>query len=123
MLTGRRNGVMRMCTAKALSGMILVVVMPVVLVPCALAASEGKVLTVKGNVVAVNLKSDPQIIVVKAMTQNKQELIVGATIGKGATITRGNKPVKLAEIKIGEAVDLRYLKNADGLVARSIHLQ
>jgi len=74
-------------------------------------------------VVAVNLKVKPQIIVVKAMTQNKQELIVGATIGKGATIIRGEKPVKLADIKIGEAVDLTYLKHADGLVARSIHLR
>src|SRR5436853_4275728 len=123
MLTGRRNGVMRMFTAKALSGMILVVVMPVVLVPFALAASEGKVLTVKGNVVAVNLKADPQIIVVKAMTQNKQELIVGATIGKGATITRGEKPVKLVDVKVGEVVDLTYHKNVDGLVARSIHVR
>ena len=114
---------MRMFTAKALSGMILVVVMPVVLVPFALAASEGKVLTVKGNVVAVNLKADPQIIVVKAMTQNKQELIVGATIGKGATITRGEKPVKLVDVKVGGVVDLTYHKNVDGLVARSIHVR
>ena len=114
---------MRMFTAKALSGTVLVVVMVVVLVPFAHASSEGKVLTVKGNVVAVNLKVDPQIIVVKAITQNRQELIVGATIGKGATITRGKKPVKLADIKVGEAVDLTYLKHADGLVARSIHVR
>jgi hypothetical protein len=114
---------MRRFTAKALSGTILVMIMAIVLVPFAHAASEGKVLTVKGHVVAVNLNVDPQIIVVKAITQNKQELIVGATIGKGATITRGKKPVALADIKVGEAVDLRYFKNADGLVARSIHLQ
>ncbi len=114
---------MRMLTAKTLSGTILVVAMTVVLVPFATAAPEGKVLTVKGKVVAINLKVDPQIIVVKAMTQSKHELIVGATIEKGATITRGEKPVKLADIKIGEAVDLTYLKSADGLVARSIHVR
>jgi len=114
---------MRMLTTKVLSGMMLVVVMTLVLVPFANAASEGKILTVKGEVVATNLKVDPQIIVVKAMTQNKQELIVGATIEKGATITRGNKQVKLADIRVGEAVDLTYLKNADGLVARSIHVR
>lgn len=114
---------MRMFVAKALSGTILLVVMAAALVPFAHAASEGKVLTVKGKVVAVNLKVDPQIIVVKAMTQNKQELIVGATIGKEASITRGDRPVKLADVKVGEAVDLTYLKNADGLVARSIHVR
>jgi len=114
---------MRMFTAKALSGTVLVVVMAIVLVQFGHAASEGRVLTVRGKVVAVNLKVDPQIIVVKAMRQNKQELIVGATIKKGATITRGKKPVALADIKVGEAVDLMYLKNADGLVARSIHVQ
>ncbi len=114
---------MRMLTAKTLSGTILVVAMTVAVVPFATAASEGKVLTVKGEVVAVNLKVDPQIIVVKAMTQSKQELIVGATIEKGATITRGKKAAKLADIKVGEAVDLTYLKNADGLVARSIHVR
>lgn len=112
-----------MLITKVLSGTMLVVAMALVLVPFANAASEGKVLTVKGNVVAINLKVDPQIIVVKAMTQNKQELIVGATLEKGATITRGNKQVKLADIKVGEAVDLTYLKSADGLVARSIHVR
>ncbi|MGH7207316.1 MAG: hypothetical protein ACREI2_14035 [Nitrospiraceae bacterium] len=113
---------MRMLTVKALS-VTMLVAMAVMLVPFANAASEGKVLTVKGEVVAINLKVDPQIIVVKAMTQNKQELIVGATLEKGATITRGKKPVALADIKVGEAVDLTYLKNADGLVARSIHVR
>lgn len=113
---------MGMLSAKVFSGTMLLA-MIVGLVPCADAASEGKLLTVKGEVVAVNLKVDPQVIVVKAMTRNKQELIVGATIEKGATITRGSRPVKLADIKVGEAVDLTYLKNADGLVARSIHVR
>ena len=103
--------------------MMLLVAMTLILVPFASTASEGKILTVKGEVMAINLKVDPQIIVVKAMTQNKQELIVGATVEKGATITRGKKQVKLTDIKVGETVDLTYLKNADGLVARSIHVR
>ena len=114
---------MRMLTAKVLISTMLMVAMAVVLVPFANAAPEGKVLTVKGEVVAINLKVDPQIIVVKAIMQNKQEMIVGATIEKRATITRGKKPVALADLKIGETVDLTYLKSGDGLAARSIHVR
>src|SRR5207249_11059070 len=87
-----RNDVMRMFTAKALSGTILVVVMAVVLVLFAHAGSEGKVLTVKGNVVAVNHKVDPQIIVDKAMTQHNQQQTNRATNTKATTNTHTNKP-------------------------------
>ncbi|MBI4400637.1 MAG: hypothetical protein HY581_03265 [Nitrospirae bacterium] len=83
--------------------------------------SGQTVRTVRGEVVAINVNDSPNVIVVKTMTAKKQELIVGATVESGAEITRGPNRVSLNDIKVGETVDLTYIKNEDGLVARSVH--
>ncbi len=88
--------------------------------PFAVAASER---TVRGEVVASNVKDSPQVIVVKTMTAKNEELIVGATVDSGTVITRGKQRVTLDAIKVGESVDLTYLKNPDGLMARLIHVR
>lgn len=79
--------------------------------------------SVRGEVVAVNVKDSPQVIVVKAMTPDKKELIVGATVDSGAEITRGSQRITLEDIKVGESAQLTYTKNPDGLVARSIRVR
>ncbi|MEW6248775.1 MAG: hypothetical protein AB1555_18990 [Nitrospirota bacterium] len=91
--------------------------------PSTTMAADSSVHRVQGQVVAVNVKDKPPVIVVKAMTAKKQELIVGATVQANASITRGKKPVTLADIKEGETVDLTYVKNPDGLVAQSIRVR
>lgn len=78
---------------------------------------------VQGEVIATNLKEEPLVIVVRVVLQNKEELIVGATVRPGTHVTRGKRAVALAEIKVGERVVLGYLKQPDGLTARSIHAQ
>lgn len=85
--------------------------------------SEGVVRTVRGEVVAVNVTDFPQVIVVKTMTAKQQEMIVGATVESGATITRGKERVTLNSIMVGEPVELTYVKSQEGLVARSIHVR
>lgn len=87
------------------------------------AAEESKqsVRMVRGEIVAVNVKDSPHVIVIKALTAKKQALLVGATVDSGATITRGAQRVGLDSLKVGESVALTYVKNTDGLVARSIH--
>lgn len=85
--------------------------------------SKPAVRTVRGEVVAVNIKDSPQVIVVKAMTAKRQELIVGATVESGTAITRGKARVSLDSIKIGDSVALTYVKSLDGLAARSIHVR
>ncbi len=98
------------------------VFVPVVVLSAA-TVSGSPVRRVQGQVVAVNVKDTPSVIVVKTMTAKKQELIVGATVEANASITRGKTPVTLADIKEGETVDLTYVKNPDGLVAQSIRVR
>ena len=73
--------------------------------------------------VAVNVKDDPHVIVVKVAMPNKEELIVGATVPPDTHVTREKRSVTLADIKTGERVVLGYLKQSDGLTARSIHVR
>ena len=83
----------------------------------------AEVRSVRGQVVAVNVTDSPQVIVVKAMTPDKKELIVGATVDSGAEITRGNQRITLKDIKIGESAQLTYTKSPDGLAVRSIRVR
>jgi hypothetical protein len=87
------------------------------------AAGPATMRIVRGEVVAVNLKDDPHVIVVKVTMLNKEELIVGATVSPDTQVTRGKQSVALADIQMGERVVLGYLKQPDGLTARSIHVQ
>jgi len=85
------------------------------------AESKASVRTVRGEVVAVNVQDSPNVIVVKAMAGKQQEFIVGATIAADTKVMRGKQSVALSQLKVGETVDLTYVKQEDGLVARSIH--
>lgn len=60
---------------------------------------------------------------VTVILPHKKELIVGARGLADTTITRGAKATKLADLKVGEAAELTYLKAPDGLIARSIHVR
>ena len=104
--------------ARALVILVAGVVGTLMSVPTA--ASER---TVRGEVVAVNVKDSPPVIVLKTMTANNEELIVGATVDSGTVITRGKERVTLGAIKVGEQAAMIYLKNPDGLLARSIHVR
>ncbi len=86
-------------------------------------AAEAMKRTVRGVVMATNLKDDPHTIMVRVIMPNKEELIVGASVPPDTGITRGKRSVSLSDIKTGEVADLTYTKNPDGLVARSIHVR
>jgi hypothetical protein len=90
--------------------------------PLATASTEAVKRTVRGTVVATNPAVDPQTIVVKVMRPNKEELIVGARVPADTKITRGTRATGLANLKVGEAAEMTYLKSPDGLIARSIHV-
>ena len=89
----------------------------------ATAATETIQRTVRGVVTATNTALDPQTIVVKVILPNKEELIVGARVPTDAKITRGTRATGLADLKVGEAAEVTYLKSPDGLIARSIHVR
>jgi hypothetical protein len=92
------------------------------MLPLATAATETIQRTVRGTVMATNPSVDPQTIVVKVMLPNKQELIVGARVPTDTKIMRGTHTARLADLKVGEATEMTYLKSPDGLIARSIHV-
>lgn len=89
-------------------------------VPVTAAASQPAVRTVRGEVVAVNLTASPQVIVVKATTSGKEDMIVGATVVADTKVMRGTQAIGLEALKPGETVSLTYSRQKDGLVARSI---
>jgi len=89
----------------------------------AVAAADDLVRTVHGRVLAVNVTDTPQTIVVQVILPDKQEMIVGADVPSDVGITKGKQRVGLADIKTGAHVAMTYIKNPQGLVARSIHLK
>jgi len=91
--------------------------------PAVFAAGDTVVLSVTGKVVAVNVSASPNVIVITTTTAKQQEMIVGATVARDVTITRGNQPLSLKDVKQGDIVDLKYVKGPEGLAARSIHVR
>jgi hypothetical protein len=91
--------------------------------PLAIAAAETIQRTVRGTVMATNTAVDPQTIVVNVVLPNKEELIVGARVPTDTKITRSKHAAKLADLKVGEAAEITYLKSPDGLTAQSIHVR
>ena len=92
-------------------------------IPLATVATETIQRTLRGTVTATNPAVDPQTIVVKVILPNKEELIVGARVPTDTKITRGTRVTRLAELKVGEAAEMTYLKSPDGLIAQSIHVR
>jgi len=93
------------------------------LAPWSAAQADTATRTVQGKVVAVNLQSTPNIIVVKVILPSKQEMIVGATVGPDVAITVEKQAIGLSGIKTGQTVSLTYVKDQDGLTAKSIQVR
>ena len=91
--------------------------------PLTTVAAETIQRTVRGTVMASNTAVDPQTIVVNVVLPNKEELIVGARVPTDTKITRSTKATTLADLKVGEAAEITYLKSPDGLIAQSIHVR
>jgi len=91
--------------------------------PLATVAAETIQRTVRGTVMATNTAVDPQTVVLKVMLPNKEGLIVGADVPNDTKIMRGKRAVRLADLTVGEAAEITYLKTPDGLTAQSIHVQ
>jgi hypothetical protein len=103
--------------------MLLAFGLVVLSTPFATVAAETIQRTVRGTVMATNTAVDPKTVVVKVMLPNKEELIVGADVPTDTKITRGKKAARLADLTVGEAAEMTYLKSPDGLIAKSIHVQ
>lgn len=91
--------------------------------PLASVSAEPIQRTVRGIVIATNTAVAPPTIVVTVTLPNKEALIVGARVPADTRITRGSRAIRLADLTVGEAAKLTYLKSPDGLIARSIHVR
>ncbi|WP_447973098.1 hypothetical protein [Nitrospira sp. Kam-Ns4a] len=88
------------------------------------AEARSQTRTVRGEVVAVNLSDTPPVIVVAVKVgKTQEELIVGASVESGAQITRGTERIPLSDIKVGQTVELTYVKHEQGLRAQSIRVK
>ncbi|GKS57709.1 hypothetical protein YTPLAS18_12360 [Nitrospira sp.] len=74
---------------------------------------------VTGKVIARVTQERPNTIVLSTGT-GPAEVIVGATVGEDVSIRRGKKAVRLEQIRLGETIQLTYVKTSSGLVAVSI---
>jgi len=92
-------------------------------IPVIVHAEETIQRTLRGTVIATNVNADPQTVVIRVLLPNKEELIVGARVSQDTNITRGKQAARLAELKVGEAAEITYLKAPDGLIARSVHVR
>lgn len=93
------------------------------LAPWSAAEADTAARTVQGKVIAVNLESTPNVIVVKVVLPTNQEMIVGATVGSGVAITSGKQTIGLDGVTPGQTVSLTYVKHDNGLDARSIQVR
>jgi hypothetical protein len=84
------------------------------------ADANGEKKQIWGEVTTLNLQHSPPIIVLKAKSAKNEELIVGATVGPEATVTRKGKPAALETLQAGDRVALTYIKSEKGLAAVAV---
>lgn len=92
-------------------------------IPSDSGASSGRTYRVHGQVVAVNVVQVPHMIVVKTPLSKHDDMTVGAKVTSQTRIVRKGKRIALHTIKVDEAVWLTYVKQRDGVFARTIQVQ
>ena len=86
-------------------------------------AASGRTYRVHGQVMAVNIAQAPHMIVVKTPLTKHNDMTVGAKVTAQTRIVRKGKRVALQTIREGEVVWLTYVKQRDGVFARTIQIQ
>jgi len=75
---------------------------------------------VQGEVLALNTKEAPQILVLRVMTKTGAEMVVGALVDDKTRIEKKGKSVPLDQLSEGERVTLTYKKTNEGALAKTI---
>jgi|GEM_PF-5645520 len=81
-----------------------------------------KVFAIRGQVVAVNTKVTPEILMVRVVTKNRKEMIIGAMVPEHVQVTLSGMVLPFKRVAIGDAVELTFVMTKDGAEAREIHL-
>jgi hypothetical protein len=86
-------------------------------------AAGSRTYRVHGQVTAVNFTQAPHMIVVKTPLPKHDNMIVEAKVTAQTSTMRKGKRVALQTIRVGETVWLTYVKQRDGVFAKSIQVQ
>ena len=78
------------------------------------------VVSVRGQVVAVNTVDDPRVMIMRVATEGGPEMIIGAIVPDETEITKEGKPIRLDDLVAGETLVLTYVMTTDGAMARTI---
>jgi len=84
--------------------------------------SPPKVFALRGQVVAVNTKETPDILVIRVTTKKGKEMIIGAMVPEHIGMTRSGTAVPFKRVAVGDTVELTFVMTKDGAEAREIHL-
>jgi hypothetical protein len=86
-------------------------------------AASDRTYRVQGKVMAVNVAQAPHMIVVKTPLTKHDDMTVGAKVTAKTKIVRKGKRIALQTVSVGDVVWLTYVKQRDGVFARSIQVQ
>ena len=78
--------------------------------------------TLRGEVLAVNVKDSPQIVMMKVLVRGGKEMIVGALVEDETRISRKGQVVTLDQVSEGDTIVLKYEKTKEGVLARTIRV-
>lgn len=76
----------------------------------------------QGEIIALNTKEAPQILVLRVMTKTGAEMVVGALVDNKTRIEKKGKSVPLDLLSEGERVTLTYKKTKEGALAKTISI-
>ncbi|NOT24255.1 MAG: hypothetical protein HOP22_16250 [Nitrospiraceae bacterium] len=86
-------------------------------------AADGRTYRVHGQVIAVNIAQAPYMIVIKTPLTQHNDMTVGAKVTAQTRIVRKRTKITLQTIRVGEGAWLTYVKQRDGVIARTIQVQ
>ena len=85
--------------------------------------ADGRTYRVHGQVIAVNIVQSPHMIIIKTPLTKHDDMTVGAKVTSQTRIVRKGTKVTLQAIRVGEEAWLTYVKQRDGVYARTIQVQ
>ena len=85
--------------------------------------ATDNIATLTGEVLAVNHKDSPQIVMMQVRVRGGKEMIVGALVQDETRISRKEKSVTLDQVIEGDTIVLTYERTKEGALARTIRVQ
>ena len=88
--------------------------------PLSSVEAGGKAGKLEGEVMALNTKDAPQIMVMRVVTKSGAEMVVGALVNDATKIEKKGQAVALGQLVEGDKVILTYERTKEGALAKTI---